>query len=79
MTDQEDRSFRPEDVDGPLAKVDPAKLGQPDTPEADWGDPLDGAVQHGVNHLAREDRPELDRGQGSKTRQANKDQFSRRA
>ena len=79
MTDQEDRSFRPEDVDGLLAKVDPAKLGQPDTPEAEWGEPLEGDVHHGANHLAREDRAEPDRGQGSKTRQANKDQFSRRA
>jgi hypothetical protein len=79
MADQEDRTFRLDPDTDPLAKVDPAKLGQRDTPEADWGDPLEGEAQSGANHLAREDRPEPDRGQGSKTRQANKDQFSRRA
>jgi hypothetical protein len=79
MADQEDRSFEPKSDTDLLAQVDPAKLGQPDTPEAEWGEPLDGEAQSGANHLAREDRPEPDRGQGSKTRQANKDQFSRRA
>lgn len=79
MADQEDRSFKPDPVTGPLAKVDPGKLGQRDTPESDWGEPLEGEAQYGANHLAREDRPELDRGQGSKTRQATKDQISRRS
>jgi len=78
MADQEDRTFQPRVDTDLLAQVDPAKLGQPDTPEAEWGEALEGDVQHGANHLAREDRPEPDRGQGSKTRQATKDQISRR-
>jgi len=78
MADKEDRSFQPDPDTDPLAKVDPAKLGQRDTPEADWGEPLEGEAQYGANHLAREDRAELDRGQGSKTRQHTKDQISRR-
>lgn len=78
MADQQDRSLHPDPGTDPLAKVNPAKLGQRDTPEADWGEPLEGGAQYGANHLIREDRPELDRGQGSKTRQATKDQISRR-
>lgn len=79
MTDREDRSFQARPQDDPLAQVDPARLGQRDTPEEDWGDPLDGEAQHGANHLAREDRPEPDRGHGAKTRRASKDIISRRA
>jgi len=79
MSDQEDRSFQGRPEDDLLAQVDPARLGQRDTPEEDWGDALEGGAQHGANHLIREDRPELDRGQGAKTRRAAKDQISRRA
>jgi hypothetical protein len=74
MTDQDDRSFEP----APL-NLDPAKLGQRDTPEEDWGEALAGEARHGATHLAREDRPEPDRGQGAKTRAAHKDIVSRRA
>jgi hypothetical protein len=78
MTDQEDRSFRPEDADGPLARVDPARLGQRDTPEEDWGEALEGEARHGARHLIRDVRPEPRLGHGAKTRAAIKDIVSRR-
>lgn len=78
MTDQEDRSFESRLEDDLLAQVDPAKLGQRDTPEEEWGAPLEGEARHGATHMTRDERPELDRGQGAKTRRAAKDQISRR-
>ena len=57
---------------------DPARLGEADRPENEWGEPEKGAV-HGVNHAGRgEDAPES-RFQGRKTRTATKDQISRRS
>ena len=54
------------------------KLGQRDNPEEDWGDPADAEAQHGANHTVRPERTEVERGQGRKTRQAQKDIVSRR-
>ncbi|WP_293679701.1 hypothetical protein [uncultured Phenylobacterium sp.] len=57
---------------------DPARIGEADRPENDWGEPEAGAV-HGGNHARRgEDSPES-RLQGTKTRKATKDQISRRS
>jgi hypothetical protein len=57
---------------------DPARLGEADRPENDWGEPEKGAV-HGANHTRRgEEGPEA-RFQGRKTRTATKDKISRRA
>lgn len=78
MADAEDRSFQPESGDlgeGVPANVDLTKLGQRDNPQEDWGEAADAEAQHGGNHL----RAERDRGQGAKTRKANRDIFSRRA
>ncbi len=63
----------------PLAKVDPAKLGQRNTPEADWGEPLEGDAQYWRQpRLAREDRPGGGPRAGLEDPQATKDQISRR-
>lgn len=81
MADQEDRSFQPAPEHagpGATANVDLTKLGQRDSPEEDWGEPLDADAQHGANHTVRPDRTEIDRSQGRKTRQAQKDIVSRR-
>ena len=56
---------------------DPARLGEADRPENDWGEPEVGAV-HGANHTRRgEPAPEA-QFQGRKTRTATKNQISRR-
>ena len=76
-----DRSFQPKTGDlgeGVPANVDLTKLGQRDNPEEDWGEAPDTGTQHGANHTARPIRTEAERGQGGKTRQANKDIVSRR-
>ena len=57
--------------------VDPARIGERDTPENDWGEPEAGAI-HGANHARRTDLPEP-RSQGAKTRTASKNRISRRA
>ncbi|MEW5686549.1 MAG: hypothetical protein AB1942_16650 [Pseudomonadota bacterium] len=59
---------------GTPANVDIHKLGQTDRPEQDWGEAAEGAT-FSSNHSRR---PEIERGQGAKTRQAAKDQISRR-
>jgi len=71
------------DVDGDLgagtpANVDVHKLGQDDKPEQDWGDPADEGTMFSANHTRRGEKTEAERGQGAKTRTANKDIVSRR-
>jgi hypothetical protein len=71
------------DVEGDLgagtpANVDVTKLGQEDNPEEDWGEPAAQGTIHSSNHTRRAEKTEAERGQGSKTRQANKDIVSRR-
>jgi hypothetical protein len=63
---------------GTPPNVDIHKLGQPDNPEGDWGEPADEGALHSANHTRRPERTEAERGQGAKTRQANKDMVSRR-
>jgi hypothetical protein len=63
---------------GTPANVDIHNIGESDNPELEWGDPEPGAVFSSNNtrrHLATESQ----RGQGAKTRQANKDIISRRS
>ena len=62
-----------------VRSFDPAKLGEADRPENDWGDPPDEGAAHGTNHTRRGETRETDRRQGAKTRTATKDQISRRA
>lgn len=71
------------DVDGDLgagtpANVDIHKLGQDDKPEQEWGEPAGEGATYSANHATRPERTEALRGQGAKTRQATKDQISRR-
>jgi hypothetical protein len=63
---------------GTPASVDVHDLGQADKPEQDWGDEADENLAHSANHTRRGIKTEAERGQGSKTRQANKDIVSRR-
>jgi hypothetical protein len=58
------------------ANIDPARLGERDDPQNDWGEPEAGAV-YGANH-ARRGEPSENRTQGTKTRTAAKDRVSRR-
>lgn len=72
------------DVEGDLgagtpANVDVHKLGQEDRPQEDWGEPGGAEATFSSNHTRRPVRTEADRGQGRKTRQANKDIISRRS
>jgi hypothetical protein len=83
---EQDRSFQPPGPgatgdlgEGTPPNVDLTKLGQRDNPEEDWGEAPDAGAQHGANHTTRPDRTEAERGQGRKTRQAQKDIVSRRA
>ncbi|MBW8815176.1 MAG: hypothetical protein JF588_17290 [Caulobacterales bacterium] len=71
------------DVEGDLgagtpANVDIHKLGQDDNPQAEWGEPADEGAAYSANHTRRPVRTEAERGQGARTRAANKDQVSRR-
>ncbi|MCR5873621.1 hypothetical protein LRS10_05180 [Phenylobacterium sp. J426] len=71
------------DVDGDLGagtppNVDVHKLGQDDKPEQDWGEPADEGAMFSSNNTRRGVKTEAERGQGAKTRAANKDIFSRR-
>lgn len=71
------------DVDGDLgagtpANVDIHKLGQSDHPEQEWGESAGEGATYSANHTRRGEKTEAERGQGAKTRAANKDQFSRR-
>jgi len=81
MADAKDRSFKPRAGDRGQRvppSVDLTKLGQRDNPQEDWGESPDAGVQHGANHTVRPERTEVERRQGHKTRQANKDIVSRR-
>ena len=64
---------------GTPAGVDIHDLGQPDKPEQDWGDETEEGLAHSGNHTRRGIKTEAERGQGAKTRQANKDIVSRRS
>jgi hypothetical protein len=65
-------------ADGAPANVDVHDIGDNDNPEEDWGEPADEGAMHGQNHTRRALKTEAERGQGAKTRQANKDIISRR-
>ena len=51
---------------------------QADRPENDRGEPADEGATYPANHTRRPVKTEADRGQGKKTRQAQKDQINRR-
>lgn len=63
---------------GTPAGVDVHDLGQDDNPQADWGEDGGEAMMHSADHSRRAVKTEAERGQGAKTRQANKDIISRR-
>lgn len=63
---------------GTPANVDVHDLGQRDKPEEAWGDEVVEGAMHSANHTRRPVRTEAERGQGAKTRKANKDIVSRR-
>lgn len=63
---------------GTPANVDVHKLGQEDRPQEDWGEPAAAEATFSSNHTRRTVRTEAERGQGNKTRKANKDIVSRR-
>ena len=63
---------------GTPANVDVHKLGQEDRPQDDWGEPAAAEATFSSNHSRRPERVEAERGQGRKTRTANKDIVSRR-
>lgn len=63
---------------GAPANVDAHKLGQPDNPQADWGEAMGEGAVFSSNHTRRGEPTEATRGQGAKTRAANKDIVSRR-
>jgi hypothetical protein len=72
------------DVEGDLgagtpANVDVHKLGQEDRPQEDWGETAGADATFSSNHTRRPVRTEAERGQGAKTRRANKDIISRRS
>jgi hypothetical protein len=64
---------------GTPANVDMHKLGQEDRPQEDWGEPADEGTTFSSNHTRRGERLDAERGQGAKTRAANKDIVSRRS
>jgi hypothetical protein len=64
---------------GTPAGVDVHDLGQDDKPQADWGEEGDEGMAHSANHTRRGVKTEAERGQGAKTRAANKDIVSRRS
>jgi hypothetical protein len=64
--------------EGTPANVDIHDAGQPDAPQDDWGEPADEGATYSANHTRRPVKTEADRGQGRKTRAAQKDQVSRR-
>lgn len=75
----EPRSFDGDLGVGTPANVDIHKLGQGDRPQEYWGEPADPGATFSSNHSRRPVRTEAERGQGRKTRQANKDIVSRRS
>ena len=64
--------------EGTPTGVDIHNLGQPDKPQDDWGEPAGEGATYSANHTRRPGKTEADRGQGKKTRAAQKDQVSRR-
>jgi len=58
--------------------VDIHDLGQKDKPEQEWGDETEEGLLHSETNTRRGIKTEAERGQGAKTRQANKDIISRR-
>lgn len=58
--------------------VDIHDIGQGDNPEEEWGEAGGEGMEHSANHTRRGIKTEAERGQGAKTRQANKDIVSRR-
>jgi len=77
-TNPEPRSFEGDLGAGTPPNVDLHKLGQDDRPQEDWGEPADPEAVFSSNHTRRAERTEAERGQGRKTRAANKDIVSRR-
>ncbi len=63
---------------GTPANVDIHKLGQDDKPEQEWGESAGPDATFSSNHSRRSVKTEAERGQGAKTRAANKDIVSRR-
>lgn len=63
---------------GTPASVDIHDLDQADKPEEDWGEPADEGTMHSRTNTRRGVKTEAERGQGPKTRSAQKDQVSRR-
>jgi hypothetical protein len=59
--------------------VDIHDIGQDDKSEQEWGDETEEGMSHSANHTRRDVKTEAERGQGAKTRQANKDIISRRS
>jgi len=64
--------------EGAPAGLDIHDAGQGDNPQEDWGDPAGEGAAYSANHTRRPVKTEADRGQGKKTRAAQKDQISRR-
>jgi len=64
--------------EGAPAGLDIHDAGQDDKPEQDWGEPAGEDAAYSANHTRRPVKTEADRGQGKKTRQAQKDQINRR-
>jgi hypothetical protein len=64
---------------GTPANVDIHNVGQGDKPQQDWGEPADEGAVYSSTNANRGGRTELERGQGAKTRAANKDIVSRRS
>jgi hypothetical protein len=63
---------------GTPPNLDVHDLGQEDNPQEDWGEEADAQMLHSTNHTRRPIKTEAERGQGAKTRRANKDIVSRR-
>jgi hypothetical protein len=63
---------------GPPPNVDIHKLGQEDKPQEDWGEAAPEGATFSSTHTRRGEATEAARGQGAKTRAANKDIVSRR-
>ncbi|MFI4964002.1 MAG: hypothetical protein ACHP9T_01425 [Caulobacterales bacterium] len=56
----------------------PALDGVSENPQEDWGEPADEGAAYSANHATRGEKTDAERGPGPKTRQASKDQISRR-
>lgn len=78
MADRNDRRPATDLGVGTPANVDIHKLGQSDRPQESWDEPAAPDATFSSNHSRRPVRTEAERGQGRKTRQANKDIVSRR-